>query len=454
MNSNLMSLVFSATYVLLAILICKVLERFMDKFTVRKILHLLAGNAVLIPLVLGADLWAMATLPLVFMFANSELVKRDFFEKGIDDEGLVFYPFSILLLVFLTYFTGEVLYLIVPTLIMAYGDAIAGLVGRNIFGHEQKSLEGSLAMFMTALLVMVGVNQMLHSIHWFWMLLIPAVATWAERLENDNLTVPLFTAMALLLMKTTPAAIITGLGVSLMLSSFAFYLRALDRQGLVAAVLLGTTIFSVSAPFFVVTMTFFFSSAIATTFKKKAKAIMKDFQKTGKRDAVQVLANGFGIFFATALHASGVNAMPFAVAAVAAATADTWATEIGVLSKYSPRLITNLRKHVQKGRSGGVTWLGLMASAFGGLTIFLAAYPFFGIATFTPAIIGAVVGSFLDSLFGATAQALYECRVCNKMTEKKIHCRRKATLIQGQFWFNNDLVNMTSTLIAAGLVML
>ena len=57
---------------------------------------------------------------------------------------------------------------------------------------------------------------------------------------------------------------------------------------------------------------------------------------------------------------------------LAAANADTWGTELGVLSKRQPRLITSL-KPVPRGTAGAVTLDGTLASLGGALFIGLLA---------------------------------------------------------------------------------
>jgi len=61
--------------------------------------------------------------------------------------------------------------------------------------------------------------------------------------------------------------------------------------------------------------------------------------------------------------------------------------------------------------------------------------------------VSGLVGSFLDSLLGATLQAMYFCPVCNKETERRIHrCGTSTTFLRGWPWMDNDIVNFIATL--------
>lgn len=88
--------------------------------------------------------------------------------------------------------------------------------------------------------------------------------------------------------------------------------------------------------------------------------------------------------------------------AIAAALADTLSSEIGILSKKKPVLITNLKKEVEPGTNGGVTILGILAAFMGAILIALSVFYAFPNAYLAVIlIVSGVLGSLFDSILGA-----------------------------------------------------
>ena len=125
---------------------------------------------------------------------------------------------------------------------------------------------------------------------------------------------------------------------------------------------------------------FFVSSSLLSHFKEaEKKAAAEKFDKGHRRDMGQVMANGgLGALLATLSAFVPGTVVPADIwfflflGVMATVTADTWATELGTLSKQPPRLITN-GKIVEVGTSGGVSLLGTAVSLLGGLLIGLTA---------------------------------------------------------------------------------
>jgi uncharacterized protein (TIGR00297 family) len=194
---------------------------------------------------------------------------------------------------------------------------------------------------------------------------------------------------------------------------------------------------------------------------KNAMSILKD--KGGVRMWKNVVANG--LIAAVAALGHGVTALTLGVpsstvyhslflGAVSTAAADTLATEIGLLSRSEPRLITNLSERVDRGVSGGVSPLGELASLLGAFIVGVTALAFtfggFSVGkTLVLVLFSGFLGSTLDSVLGATIQARYTCSVCGEITEQKHHCGESATLIQGWTGVDNDVVNFVSTFFGA-----
>lgn len=284
-------------------------------------------------------------------------------------------------------------------------------------------------------------------------------------------------------------SVLAGFGLAVVIALAAWRARALNSQGALAAVVMGTVIFGLGGLGWAILLLGFFisSSVLSRLFSKRKSRLEEKFSKGSRRDAAQVAANGgiAGLF--VILHILFPEAIwPWAgfAGALAAANADTWATEIGVLSRSSPRLITNGRP-VERGTSGGVSGLGLLSAFGGALVIALLAVLFwqgrvFSLPAGAPAwlsyILGAgaarlpilqaigwmvwialagLAGSLLDSTLGATVQAIYFCPNCRKETERYPQhlCGANTRLVRGWRWMNNDWVNTLCTLAGAGVAL-
>lgn len=261
---------------------------------------------------------------------------------------------------------------------------------------------------------------------------------------------------------------VLGLLFSSGISLLAYRRRSLDRSGVGGAVITGTTTFGLGGWSWGLALIFFFvSSSLLSHFREqdKAETAADKFSKGSQRDIGQVAANG-GVATLLSLgygFASSPVLREFLQAgytgALATANADTWATELGVLSPRSPRLITT-GKAVAPGTSGGITALGIGSSALGALALGLVFWLLQGnrkaqITLPLIALVSGLSGSLFDSLLGATIQATYFCPVCGKETERRVHsCGTPTRMIRGLPWLNNDGVNFLATLFGALLAML
>lgn len=265
-------------------------------------------------------------------------------------------------------------------------------------------------------------------------------------------------------MTANPTNIALGFVLSLLIAAVAYRAHSLSPSGVAGAIVTGTLIFGLGGwAWGLLLIAFFVSSSALSRFRGARKSgLAEKFAKTGRRDLSQALANGgWGAFLAVLAALSPERWPLFAafVGAMAAVNADTWATELGVLSPHPPRLITSL-KVATVGTSGAISLWGTAAAAGGALFIgCLAALlsplngalpvgrllwlPVVGLA-------GGLGGALVDSLLGATVQGIYWCERDQKETEKRIHsCGGQTRLIRGQAWLNNEWVNFLCSVVGS-----
>jgi len=243
------------------------------------------------------------------------------------------------------------------------------------------------------------------------------------------------------------------------ISFIAFKAKALSISGALAAFVMGASFVFFGEPiWFALLLTFFVSSSFWSKFKKYSKQKQQAeqrYEKSGRRDCWQVLANG-GLGMLLCVTSYFVTAdwlLPLFIMIMAIVTADTWATEIGSLSRSKPRHILTGRE-VDAGTSGGITVLGTAAAIAGAAVIGAVAASLTGKWSYLViAFCAGIIGCMLDSLLGATLQRMFHCSSCNRIVEKSVHCGKVAKHISGKIWINNDVVNISASLIGSVLVL-
>lgn len=178
--------------------------------------------------------------------------------------------------------------------------------------------------------------------------------------------------------------------------------KSLDLIGSAVMIIMGIIIiFSAGANWLFLILLFLVMSLLATRYSKRYKMSLGEFE--GRRTSKNVISNGVVACF---MAAFGGFYLPFVggfIGAIATATADTLASEIGVLD-HNPRLITTFQK-VDPGTNGAVSGLGTAVGIVGAAIIGIASYllgimPDFLIAIGVSVISG-TVGCFMDSILGA-----------------------------------------------------
>ena len=256
---------------------------------------------------------------------------------------------------------------------------------------------------------------------------------------------------------TLPPLLSAGLGPAI--AGAVWWAGMLTVGGAIAAAVVGSVTALAGFDWMVLLLTFFGSSVLLGRIGRERKRARSRavIGKSGARDAWQVLANG-GIFVFGAgiciLRGAQSPACDMAAAAalgaLAAATADTWGTEIGMLSSRAPRSILTWGP-LEPGMSGGVSFRGLIATLVGAASIPLIAVLLgWHASAAAAAAAGGVAGALADSYLGATLQLRRRSVLSGRFTERAADDDGTPTVWAGGLrWLDNDGVNFAATSIGA-----
>lgn len=251
-------------------------------------------------------------------------------------------------------------------------------------------------------------------------------------------------------------AVSLGLVAATAVAVAGYRAKSLSASGAMAAVVVGTAIFGLGGWRWAAVMIGFFvlSSLLSRAGQRRKGSVAGFVEKGSRRDAVQVLANGGVAALIAVIHwfnSGSPLLFPLFLGSMAAATADTWSTEIGSLSPKSPRSILSW-KQVPAGSSGGVTMLGVSGALAGAVTIALigGVAQAHAVELVMVGSIAGVTGSLVDSLLGATVQRVNRCPLCMTLTERATHhCGTATVPARGWRLVDNDVVNALTTLYGA-----
>ena len=217
--NNFIGILVSYVYIALVIIGAKIFKK-KGKEASRKFIHIMLGNWWFIAMYYFTNVWFAAFVPATFVIINYIAYKKDLIkvmERDVQDGlGTVYYAISLLILVIVSFGVYKEPSLgLIPNLVMAYGDGLAGLLGRMIkskrykLSDTKKSVAGSITMFVISTLLIGGYLLYWHKeIFWstpHWPLVavligfaITAIEAISEK-GTDNITVPLGTLCLLLL---------------------------------------------------------------------------------------------------------------------------------------------------------------------------------------------------------------------------------------------------------------
>lgn len=214
----ILGIIISFVYIIGIIVIASILnsKQIISREGSRKFIHILLANWWFIAMYYFKTPFSAAIVPGIFVVLNYLSYKKDIIEamereKEEDTLGTVYYAISLLVLSLITFREKSNPWIgAAGILSMGYGDGFAGILGRKYgrykikFKNINKSLEGTIAMFIFSFIPLLAILYYLGNTHLIvYAIIISAIATITELFSpsgTDNLTVPFIVSLSFYLL--------------------------------------------------------------------------------------------------------------------------------------------------------------------------------------------------------------------------------------------------------------
>ena len=431
----------------------------------RKIIHSMVGVAVSFsPFIFLSNIQPiiLAVIFLIinlFSYKNNKL--KSFHNLNRKTLGTIFFPLAFILIATLFW---EYKYNIASSfMILAVSDPLSSLAGENIkkprkynIGGDVKSYEGSMIMFLSTFIILMLFSKFIFIqfdiLESFLAITLCCFAiTIAEAISirgSDNLSVPIaaFFFIEIFNIVYIQNFIIGFSFMTILIAIVLFYFykrKHLSLDGFLSSTLMAGLILGFGGLKYILPIAIFFvlSSLISKIGPKNLRK-----SKSG-RNVGQVFANGgVGLILCVSNHFYQTELIYYMfLASIAAANSDTWATEIGKLSKTKPKDIISGRS-LSRGESGGITFIGLLGAISGSFIIAIIGYLLnMNASNLIIVFISGFLGSLFDSILGSTLQSRFILMDGKTIKEEK---ERDSYLYSGLLSINNNSVNILCTLSA------